>query len=141
MSDLLQDKFRVCAVDHPGSGFSDKPHHPFRYSIFDHAKALDFFLRSILKVSELILLSHDEGDSVAFQLLASFVPPQGSPPPYKILYQFILNGGIYLPKAHLSDGQKRLLSNETGPVYQKLISVSFVCLTSFVLILVTGCMI
>lgn len=118
--DIISQKYFVCTMDFPGHGFSEKLPHPFAYSIFDYAKALDQFVTKVVPLKEFMLLTHDEGDSVGFQFLRNYM--ESTSKLYNLTYHFVLNGGIYLPLTHLTEMQKKLLSNETGPDLQKMIS-------------------
>lgn len=111
MHDLSRDH-RVCALDTPGYGFSDKPKTGYVYSIFEDAELVEHFLTRVARVSELVLLTHDKGDSVGLELLARYLERN---PGYQIRHHFILNGNIYLPEAEISTFQELLLDDHTGP--------------------------
>jgi len=64
---FLAKQYRLCFLDYPGFGFSEKPR-KFPYSLLKYAdaaeKAIHYF-----GLKEIRLLSHDIGDSVALELL------------------------------------------------------------------------
>lgn len=100
----LENDFYIAVIDTPGYGFSDKPRGNYKYSILDDARLLDFFIKDILKLSRFTLLTHDKGDTVGFAFLNLY--QQAISPKYQIDQHIIMNGGIYLPLAKLSAGQK-----------------------------------
>ncbi|HSR69302.1 MAG TPA: alpha/beta hydrolase [Acidobacteriota bacterium] len=67
----LTGHFRVVAPDLIGFGFSAKPRH-YDYSIFDQADLIEGLLRQ-LDISEVDILAHDYGDTVAQELLARHI--------------------------------------------------------------------
>lgn len=118
---ILSKTMFVCAMDFPGHGFSEKPpDDSFTYSMFDYAEMLHYFVTKVVPLNNFMILSHDEGDSVGFQFLRNYI--NSASRLYKILYHFIMNGSIYLPLADISELQKQLLSNTTGPNVEKRIT-------------------
>jgi len=116
----LQADFRICALDFPGYGLSDKPATGYRYTLADDAKLLWQFVTEIVPMKEFVLLSHDRGDSVALNFLQLY---QAAPnPPFRITHQFITNGNLYLPLANLTDFQKRMLDPVTAPQVVKSVN-------------------
>ena len=111
MVDLAED-YRVCALDTPGYGFSDKPTSGYRYSIFKDARIVEYFLTEVVRATELVLLTHDKGDSVGLEVLYRYLAEN---PGYRIQHHFILNGSIYLAEAEISGFQEALLDPVTGP--------------------------
>ena len=105
---LLSPHFRLIAPDMLGLGFSDKPH-SYRYSIAHHAEMHDALLDA-LGVSEVHLLAHDLGVSVAQEMLARRV--QGSTLP-RIASLTLLNGGV-CPEAYRPRFVQRLLASPIG---------------------------
>jgi len=119
---LLTQDFYVCLLDTPGYGFSDKPRHGYRYSVFDDARLVDDFIRKVINLRNFTLVTHDKGDSVGLALLQIY--QSRALKPYIINHQIILNGNIYLPLAQLNIGQKLLLNHITGPVMSALMTGS-----------------
>lgn len=121
MSALAEPHARVCTVDYVGAGFSEKPAAPWRYHIDDHAHAILEMVK-FWGVETVAYLTHDEGSSVGFRVLELLAG--GSAPGLTLTHHFVLDGSIYLPLAQLTEIQKVLLSNSTGPEAQKLVSPS-----------------
>jgi len=117
---ILSQNMFVCAMDFPGHGFSEKPPHPFDYSMFDYAQALHQFVTKVVPLKQFMLLTHDEGDSVGLQFLRMYIDSASRL--YTLLHHFIMNGSIYLPLAAITPFQKKLLDNTTGPIIQKTLT-------------------
>ena len=117
--ELSRDHY-VCALDTPGYGFSDKPKHGYRYSIFDDARLVDEYIREVARLDEVVLLTHDKGDSVGLALLQIYQAYDDRP--YTITHHFVTNGNIYLPLAQLTLAQKALLNPTLGPLLSSLVS-------------------
>jgi pimeloyl-ACP methyl ester carboxylesterase len=117
--ELGQDHY-VCALDTPGYGFSDKPKNGYQYSIFDDARLVDDYIRDIVGLEELTLITHDKGDSVGLALLQIYQAYDERP--YTINHHVITNGNIYLPLAQLTGAQKALLNPTLGPVISWLLT-------------------
>lgn len=116
----LSKDFSICALDTPGYGFSDKPRNGYRYSLFDDARLVDYFIREVAGLKNFTLVTHDKGDSVGLALLQIYQSYEKKP--YTISRHVITNGNIWLPLAHLSSMQKALLSPITGPILSRLLS-------------------
>src|SRR5215510_8123642 len=63
VAELLSDGYRVCAMDFPGFGFSDKPL-GWGYSLVRDAEVLEHYLADVLGLESMIMLAHDRGSSV-----------------------------------------------------------------------------
>jgi pimeloyl-ACP methyl ester carboxylesterase len=125
LSQELKGDYRMCMLDFPGYGYSDKPVGSYRYSLKDDAELLWHFVTRIVPMREFSLLSHDRGDSVSLALLALYQASfsQGAAePPFRITQQYILNGNVYLPLANLTDFQKRMLDPATSAAAVKAVS-------------------
>ncbi len=109
----LQPDYRLCTLDFPGYGVSDKPLN-YRYTLADDAALVWSFVTTVVPLREFVLLSHDRGDSVALNLLQLYQASAG--PPFRITHQFLTNGNMYLPLANLTDFQKRMLDPATAPL-------------------------
>ena len=64
VADLLSDRYRVCAMDFPGFGFSDKPL-GWGYSLVRDAEVLEHYVAEVLGLESMVMLAHDRGSSVA----------------------------------------------------------------------------
>lgn len=116
----LATDFRICTLDFPGYGLSDKPASGYKYTLADDARLLWTFATKTVPMKEFVLLSHDRGDSVALNFLQLY---QADPtPPFRITHQFIANGNLYLPLANLTDFQKRMLDPALAPQVVKTVT-------------------
>jgi len=112
LSQELKSDLRMCMLDFPGYGFSDKPAGGYRYSLKDDAQLLWHFVTKVVPMREFSLLSHDRGDSVSLAFLSLY--QETAQPAFRIAHQYILNGNVYLPLANLTDFQKRMLDPATS---------------------------
>ena len=60
----LSARFRVCALDFPGYGFSGKPQ-GWGYSLGRDQELIEFYLSEVLGAETAVIVAHDRGDSVA----------------------------------------------------------------------------
>jgi pimeloyl-ACP methyl ester carboxylesterase len=95
---------RVVVPDLLGYGFSAKPDQA--YSLFEQADIVDALAQD-LGLAEVALVTHDMGDSVGGEVLARGIDGTLS---FGIERRVLTNGSIYIEMAHLTDGQKLLLS-------------------------------
>lgn len=118
----LSSDFRICTLDFPGYGVSDKPDAGYRYTLSDDAQLVWHLVTKVLGLREFVLLSHDRGDSVALNLLQLY--QAAGTPPFTITHQFLTNGNMYLPLANLTEFQKRMLDPATSAAAVKAASAS-----------------
>ena len=64
VAEPLSERYRVCAMDFPGFGFSDKPL-GWGYSLTRDAEVLEYYVAEVLGLESMILYAHDRGSSVA----------------------------------------------------------------------------
>lgn len=102
--DALAARRRVVLPDFVGFGLSDKPDH--RYGIRGAADTIEG-VATALGLTEVDLLSHDMGDSVAGELLARDLAGELG---FSVRRRVLTNGSIYLDLAQLTTGQQLLLS-------------------------------
>ena len=100
----LARRRRVVLLDLPGYGFSAKPDRP--YTMAGQADVV-VALTAELGLDAFDLLTHDMGDTVGGELLAR--QAEGAWP-VEVGRRVVTNGSIYIERAHLTDGQKMLLS-------------------------------
>jgi pimeloyl-ACP methyl ester carboxylesterase len=100
---LARDR-RVVLFDLVGYGLSAKP--DLAYTV-DIQAEVAVALTERLGLDRISLLTHDFGDTVGGELLARQEEGRW---PVEIVRRVITNGSIYIQMAHLSDGQKFLLS-------------------------------
>lgn len=111
--DLLQDRYRVCALDFPGYGFSDKPD-GWGYSLSRDAELLHFYTHEILATDSLVILAHDRGSSVALQYVLSATGSRAGSAA-DIEHLVLTNGNIFLPLSNLTTFQRLVLDGSTAP--------------------------
>jgi pimeloyl-ACP methyl ester carboxylesterase len=102
--DRLARRQRVVSPDLLGFGLSEKPDQ--RYSLFEQADLVESLVRAA-GVTEVVLVSHDMGDSVGGEILARSLDGTLA---FDVTRRVISNGSVYLDMAHLTDGQQVLLS-------------------------------
>lgn len=100
----LAQRRRVVLLDLPGYGFSAKPDRP--YTMAGQVDVV-MALTAHLGLDAFDLLTHDMGDTVGGELLAR--QAEGGWP-VEVGTRVVTNGSIYIEMAHLTDGQKMLLS-------------------------------
>jgi pimeloyl-ACP methyl ester carboxylesterase len=107
VAEQLSDRYRVCAMDFPGFGFSDKPL-GWGYSLQRDAELLEFYVAEHLGLESMVMLAHDRGSSVA-------IIHATSESRVALEHLFITNGNIFLPLSNLTQAQRLMLDPATGP--------------------------
>ena len=102
--DRFARRRRVVLLDFLGFGLTDKPDQ--HYSLFDQADLVEAVARD-LRLDEVVLVSHDMGDSVAGELLARSIDRALS---FEVTRRVLTNGSVFINMAHLTEGQQLLLS-------------------------------
>lgn len=116
----LTARFRVVAPDMIGFGLSAKPP-DYAYSIRDQA-TLHEALLATLGVSDVHVLAHDYGDSVAQELLARHAERRASGGAgVGVRSVCFLNGGLF-PEVHRARVAQKLLQSPLGPLLGRLMS-------------------
>ncbi len=108
--DRLAERFRVCALDFPGYGFSDKPA-GWGYSLIRDAQLLGFYLSEVVATETAAVFAHDRGDSVALILAGGHA---GDVPRIRLEHLFLTNGNIFLPLSNLTMAQRLMLDPSTA---------------------------
>jgi pimeloyl-ACP methyl ester carboxylesterase len=108
ISELLGDRYRVCAMDFPGFGFSDKPL-GWGYSLQRDAEVLEHYIAEVLGLESMVMLAHDRGSSVAM------IHTTNADSRVDLEHLFITNGNIFLPMSNLTNAQRLMLDPATGP--------------------------
>jgi pimeloyl-ACP methyl ester carboxylesterase len=108
VAEPFSDRYRVCAMDFPGFGFSDKPL-GWGYSLVRDAEALEYYVADVLGLESMIVLAHDRGTSVAL-IHATSAESQ-----VNLEHLFITNGNIFLPMSNLTQAQRIMLDPQLGP--------------------------
>lgn len=115
--DALTRQYRVIAPDMIGFGFSPKPAF-YDYSIFDQADLLESLLAA-RGVSEVGIIAHDYGDTVAQELLARHEDRlESGSDGLTVRGVCLLNGGLF-PEAHRPLMTQKLLAGPFGKLTGK----------------------
>ena len=102
----LSERFRVCALDLPGYGFSGKPRQ-WGYSLTRDAELLEFYLAQVPGAEAAVIVAHDRGDSVALVHATRCSGGQAATRPGHLV---LTNGNIFLPLSSLTQAQRHMLS-------------------------------
>ena len=108
VAERLSDRYRVCAMDFPGFGFSDKPL-GWGYSLVRDVEVLEYYVADVLGLASMIMLAHDRGSSVAM------IHTTSGDSRVNLEHLFITNGNIFLPLSNLTQAQRLMLDPATGP--------------------------
>ncbi len=105
VSAQLSTRYRVCMLDFPGYGFSDKPR-GWGYSLQRDAELLDHYLAEVVGAESVVMVAHDRGDSVA--LIHAAHAAEGRA---RVMLEHLVlsNGNIFLPLSNLTDAQRLML--------------------------------
>jgi pimeloyl-ACP methyl ester carboxylesterase len=111
VADPLAARFRVCALDFPGYGFSDKPR-GWGYSLSRDADLIEFYLSEVIGADASVVVAHDRGDSVALVHAARCA---GDQPATRLEHLVLSNGNIFLPLSNLMGAQRQMLDPASWP--------------------------
>jgi pimeloyl-ACP methyl ester carboxylesterase len=106
----LAGDHRVCVLDFPGFGFSDKPQ-GHRYRLELDRDLVEHYLSVVLGVESVAVVAHDRGDSVTLALVDHIA--SGSSP-IRIERLVLTNGNIFLPLSNLTTFQRLVLDAGTA---------------------------
>jgi pimeloyl-ACP methyl ester carboxylesterase len=101
----LSARFRVCALDFPGYGFSDKPR-GWGYSLRRDEELIEFYLTEVIGAETGIVVAHDRGDSVALLHAARCAEGRSAT---RLEHLVLTNGNIFLPLSNLTGAQRQAL--------------------------------
>ena len=107
---LLSASHRVCVLDLPGFGFSDKPKDE-SYTLQRDSELVGYYLAEILGAHTGAVVAHDRGDSVAL----TFARRCAGEMAFELTDLVLSNGNIFLPLSNLSAFQLLALDPETAP--------------------------
>ena len=107
----LSVRFRVCALDFPGYGFSGKPQ-GWGYSLTRDEELIEFYLAEVLGADAAVIVAHDRGDSVALVHTARCAQGRSA---VRLEHLVLSNGNIFLPLSNLTQAQRRILATDSGP--------------------------
>ena len=116
MWDELTKHYFLVTLDMLGFGLSDKPINA-TYKITEQADLYTQFLKR-LNITDVHILAHDYGDTVAQELLARQVASQSD---FKINSVCFLNGGLF-PEVHKPLFIQKLLLSKLGWIVPKLMN-------------------
>jgi pimeloyl-ACP methyl ester carboxylesterase len=111
VANLLSATFRVCALDFPGYGFSDKPP-GWGYSLLRDAELVEFYLAEFIGADSGVIVAHDRGDSVALLCAARSAESRSAT---RIDHLVLSNGNVFLPLSSLTSAQRQILDQEAWP--------------------------
>jgi pimeloyl-ACP methyl ester carboxylesterase len=106
-AERFSERYRVCMLDFPGFGLSDKPR-GWGYSLRRDAQLLDHYLADVVGAESAVVVAHDRGDSVA--LIHAARAAAGSAR-VALEHLVLCNANIYLPLSNLTDAQRLMLHN------------------------------
>lgn len=107
VAEQLSARYRVCLIDFPGYGFSDKPRR-WGYSLQRDAELLDHYLAEVVGAGSAIMVAHDRGDSVALIHAANVAQGRAT---VGLDHLVLSNANIFLPLSNLTDAQRLMLHN------------------------------
>lgn len=114
----LTSRYHVIALDMVGFGFSDKPR-KYQYSIHVQADLHEYLLMR-MGITQVHILAHDYGDTVAQELVARHNEREKSGNNMlKIKSLVLLNGGIF-PEMHRARPIQKLLESPIGFLLARL---------------------
>ncbi len=116
----LSARFRVCALDFPGYGFSDKPP-GWGYSLARDEELIEFYLAEVIGADAGVVVAHDRGDSVA--LLHAVRCAQGRSAT-RLEHLVLSNGNIFLPLSNLTGAQRQMLDKQSWPEVAAVLTAS-----------------
>jgi pimeloyl-ACP methyl ester carboxylesterase len=105
----LSASFRVCALDFPGYGFSDKPP-GWGYSLARDEELIEFYLSEMIGAEAGVVVAHDRGDSVALLHAARCAEGRSA---MRLEHLVLSNGNIFLPLSNLTGAQRQALDAES----------------------------
>jgi len=107
----LSATHRVCVLDLPGFGFSDKPAGE-AFTLRRDSELLAYYVEEILGASTGAVVAHDRGDSVALGFAIRCAAGEFR---FELTNLVLSNGNIFLPLSNLTDYQRQLLDPQTAP--------------------------
>jgi len=116
----LSASFRVCALDFPGYGFSDKPP-GWGYSLARDEELIEFYLSQVVGAEAGVVVAHDRGDSVALLHAARCAEGRSAT---RLEHLVLSNGNIFLPLSNLTGAQRQALDAESWSQLSALVTPS-----------------
>ena len=109
--EALSADHRVCMLDFPGFGFSDKPK-GVTYTLQRDCALVDHYVGEVLGAAGGAVVSHDRGDSVALMFADRCASGASE---FDLGRLVISNGNMFLPLSNLNPFQRLALDPETAP--------------------------
>ncbi len=107
----LSRSYRVCVLDFPGFGFSDKPQGE-SYTLARDAELVGHYLAEVVGSDSGAIVGHDRGDSVALMFAARCATGETGFTPSRLM---LSNGNMFLPLSNLNPFQRLILDPQTAP--------------------------
>jgi len=120
VANQLSTRFRVCALDFPGYGFSDKPQ-GWGYSLGRDAELIEFYLSEVIGAKAGVVVAHDRGDSVALIHAARAAEGRSA---MRLEHLVLSNANIFLPLSNLTGAQRQALDADTWSQLAALVTPS-----------------
>jgi pimeloyl-ACP methyl ester carboxylesterase len=105
----LSSRFRVCALDFPGYGFSNKPL-GWGYSLRRDEELIEFYVSEVIGAKTGVVVAHDRGDSVALLHAARCAEGRSA---MRLDHLVLSNGNIFLPMSNLTQAQRQALDAQS----------------------------
>jgi len=105
----LSGRFRVCALDFPGYGFSGKPP-GWGYSLTRDEELIEYYLSQVIGADAGVVVAHDRGDSVALLHAARCAEGRSAA---RLEHLVLSNANIFLPLSNLTGAQRQALDAES----------------------------
>jgi pimeloyl-ACP methyl ester carboxylesterase len=107
----LSREHRVCVLDFPGFGFSDKPKGE-SYTLRRDCELVEHHLSEVLAAGKGSVVAHDRGDSVALTFAARCASGEAA---FELDHLVLSNGNVFLPLSNLNVFQRLALDPATAP--------------------------
>ena len=111
VAEELSREHRVCMLDFPGFGFSDKPQGE-SYTLQRDCELVEHFLGEVLGTAAGAVVAHDRGDSVALTFAARCASGEA---PFELSHLVLSNGNMFLPLSNLTEFQRLVLDPGSAP--------------------------
>jgi pimeloyl-ACP methyl ester carboxylesterase len=109
--EVLAKEHRVCVLDFPGFGFSDKPKGE-SYTLARDTELVAHYLDQVVGARAGAVVSHDRGDSVALAFAARCASGEV---PFELSRLVLSNGNMFLPLSNLNPFQRLALDPASAP--------------------------
>jgi pimeloyl-ACP methyl ester carboxylesterase len=107
----LGQEHRVCVLDFPGFGFSDKPKGQ-SYTLERDCELVAHYLDQVVGARAGAVVAHDRGDSVALAFAARCASGEAD---FELSHLVLSNGNMFLPLSNLNPFQRLVLDPATAP--------------------------